>query len=121
MSDPVLTSAQLRAGIWDFSVTCATTPALIASHEGQPLPGLRCDPDADTGSWRCSLPVPAAILSEGMQTIVIRTAAGVTIGSLAILSGAALAHDIRAEMDLLRSELDLLKAAFRQQHHPQTQ
>ena len=29
------------------------------------------------------------------------------------LAGEALAHDIRAEIDLLRAELDMLKRAFR--------
>ncbi|MDA0720220.1 MAG: hypothetical protein O2994_00870 [Proteobacteria bacterium] len=120
MSHPVLTGSQLRAGIWEFAVTCTATPDLIASHEGQVLPDLRCTQGSGPDRWQCSLPVPAAILNDGLQTIVIRSADGITIGSLAILSGAALADDIRAEIGLLRNELDLLKAAFRQQHHRKT-
>lgn len=116
MSHPVLTGSQLRAGVWEFGVSCSGTPDLIATHEGQVLPALRCAPGPAPGSWRCSLPVPATILNDGLQTIVIRTPDGTTIGSLAILAGEALADDIRAELGLLRSELDLLKAAFRQQH-----
>ncbi|WP_322890408.1 MULTISPECIES: hypothetical protein [unclassified Yoonia] len=117
MSHPVLTGSHLRAGIWEFGVTSTARPDLTATHEGQPLPDLRCAPGDAPDRWLCSLPVPSAILNEGLQTIVIRSTDGTTIGSLAILSGEALAEDIRAEIDLLRCELDLLKAAFRQQHH----
>lgn len=117
MPHPVLTRSHLRAGIWDFGVTSPTAPDLVADHDGQPLPDLRCTPGPEAASWVCSLPVPAAILNDGVQTIVIRTVDGTTIGSLAILSGAPMADDIRAEIDLLRSELDLLKAAFRQQQN----
>ncbi|WP_019953457.1 hypothetical protein [Yoonia vestfoldensis] len=116
MSYPALTQSRLYAGIWEFSVTCDTAPELVASHEGQVLPDLRCSAGPDAGTWRCSLPVPSAVLSDGLQTIVIRTPDAISIGSLAILSGEALADDIRAEITLLRNELDLLKAAFRQQH-----
>jgi hypothetical protein len=35
------------------------------------------------------------------------------LASFAFLAGDALSEDIRAEMDLLRDELDMLKRAFR--------
>jgi len=38
---------------------------------------------------------------------------GMTLNSFALLFGEVLAEDIRAEMGLLREELDLLKSAFR--------
>ncbi len=117
MSYPVLTQSRLRTGLWEFSLSSNAAPELIASHEGQVLPDLHCAPGPEAEIWRCSLSIPPAILNEGLQTIVIRTTDGTTIGSLAILSGEALADDIRAEVDLLRSELDLLKAVVRQYHH----
>ena len=38
---------------------------------------------------------------------------GMMLNSFALLFGEVLAEDIRAEMGLLREELDLLKSAFR--------
>ena len=37
----------------------------------------------------------------------------VVLGSFSIVAGDALAEDIRAELTLLRAELDMLKKAFR--------
>ena len=60
------------------------------------------------------VPVPSRLISDGVQTFLINDMeAGETIGDFALLSGDALAHDIRVEMSLLREELDLLKRAFR--------
>jgi hypothetical protein len=52
MSHPVLTGSQLRAGIWEFAVTCTATPDLIASHEGQVLPTLRCTKGSGPDRWQ---------------------------------------------------------------------
>jgi len=38
---------------------------------------------------------------------------GGKLGSFTVIAGEALGDDIRAEMDLLRAELDMLKRAFR--------
>jgi hypothetical protein len=116
MSQPVLTQSRLQAGVWHCVIEAQSAPDLVASLEGRVLPGLTCRAGQAAGSWRINLPLPSEILSEGLQTIVLRMPDGTTIGSLAILSGEALADDLRAEIALLRSELDILKAAFRRQH-----
>jgi len=60
------------------------------------------------------LPIPAAILSEGVQTILFRDpASGETLARLTRVTGVPLEEDLRAELDLLRAELDMLKRAFR--------
>ena len=60
------------------------------------------------------VPIPAELLSDGVQTFLIRdTDSGETLESFSILAGEALADDIRAEVELLREELDMLKRAFR--------
>ena len=66
------------------------------------------------GRWTVRVPIPADLISDGVQSFVISDATtGTTLSSFAIIAGDALAEDIRAEMDLLRAELDLLKRAFR--------
>ena len=116
MSDLTLTKARLIAGVWTGILTGhdgEAAPQLKLTHTGDALPGLVTARQAD-GSWLVEAPVPADRLADGVQTFVIADAAtGVTLASFAFLAGEALAEDIRAEMDLLRDELDMLKRAFR--------
>lgn len=119
MTDPFLTQSRLQAGVWQARLEQAgpNTPALTASHAGRKLPDLSCTPTDQAETWQISLPIPAEVLNDGLQTIILSRPDGTTVGSLAILAGEALADDLRAEISLLRSELDLLKAAIRRLHH----
>jgi hypothetical protein len=116
MKQITLTKTRLTSGIWEGELTGAgtTEPQLQVSHQGAAVPGLLLVHDAARGAWRVTFPIPADLISDGMQTFVISDAQGRTLASFALLAGDALAEDIRAEMDLLRQELDLLKMAFRQ-------
>lgn len=117
MSDLTVTKTRLFQGIWEGIVTgtaAGIRPAIAVTHLEQPVPGADLKEMEDTNSWLLRIPVPRDALSDGVQTILIRNAdTGETLESFAILAGEALADDIRAEMDLLREELDLLKRAFR--------
>ena len=54
------------------------------------------------------------LIADGVQTFLISDKrSGETLDSFALMSGDALSYDIRAEMALLREELDMLKRAFR--------
>jgi hypothetical protein len=60
------------------------------------------------------VPLPASVIADGVQTVLITDAeSGARLASIPILSGSALEEDLRAEVGLLRSELDMLKRAFR--------
>ena len=60
------------------------------------------------------MPIPAEVIADGVQTFLISdTTTGERIGDFALMSGDALSYDIRAEVTLLREELDMLKRAFR--------
>ncbi len=106
-------------GVWEgwlsasgSGAAATALPEIEATHLDAPLPGVEVRPEA--GGWRVRVPVPAAILSEGVQTVLIRDrAAGETLASVAIVAGEPVEDDIRAEIDLLRAELDMLKRAFR--------
>jgi hypothetical protein len=66
------------------------------------------------GRWSLRLVLPADLLTDGVQTVVIRDrASGARLDSFAIVCGSPLDDDLRAEIDLLRAELELLKRAFR--------
>lgn len=116
MADLVLTKTRIRAGVWEGIATGTdTAPALEVLHLECPLPGVEVTAVPDRpGNWAVRVPVPAALLSDGVQTFLIREAAtGRTLDHFTIVTGVALEDDIRAEMDLLRAELDMLKRAFR--------
>jgi hypothetical protein len=116
MTDATLTPTRLRAGVWEGILTGVRgTPALLAECDGRRLdgPAVAAVPDRP-GNWAVSLAIPADLLSEGVQTILIREQGQeVVLAHVTLIAGAALEDDLRAEIDLLRAELDLLKRAFR--------
>ena len=116
MSDLTLTKARLSGGVWTGILTGHdgdAAPKLKLTHKGDALPGL-ATVRQDDGSWLVDAPVAIDRLADGVQTFVISDAdSAAVLASFAFVSGEALAEDIRAEMDLLRDELDMLKRAFR--------
>ena len=117
MSVLTVTKTRLFQGMWEGIVTGApagTRPSIAVTHLEQPVPGAEVLEAAEGTGWVLRIPIPREALSDGIHTFLIRDGeTGETLNSFAILAGEALASDIRAEMDLLREELDLLKRAFR--------
>lgn len=117
MPELTLTKLQIAGGVWTGRLTgpAGAAPRLEATLLDQPVGQLQVRPDAGApGHWTVSLPIPPEALRDGMQTILIREAqTGGRLASITILLGEPLEDDIRAEVNLLRAELDLLKRAFR--------
>ncbi|MEO0904591.1 MAG: hypothetical protein AAFX89_07445, partial [Pseudomonadota bacterium] len=88
-------------------------PDLHVTHLGATLDQVSYEHDSTHNVWRVRVTLPEGMISDGVQTCVISDASGVTIGSFAIICGAPLADDLRAEISLLRSELEVLQKAFR--------
>ena len=101
----------LRAGVWHGRVLGDVAGLEVLVH-GHPLTDVRLAPDGDAGQ-RIAVPIPAAVLEDGIQTFVIRDGTGEVLGHFSIGAGTGMEADLRAEIDLLRAELDLLKRAFR--------
>jgi hypothetical protein len=114
---PCVTGARVHAGEWQAILTCAgaATPQVEAFHDGLAVPGVAVAPlPGEPGRYVVRVPIPAEIVSDGLQTLLIRLAgAEEPIGRVAVIAGAVAEGDLRAEIDLLRAELDLLKRAFR--------
>ena len=109
----MLELSRIRAGLWEGIFAAEAEPALEVVHLNEVLPDLSVTP-AGPGQWALSLPIPAAVLSDGVQTFVLRAPGSEEVlGRFAIVAGEPLAEDLRAEIDLLRAELELLKTAFR--------
>lgn len=119
MSDVTLTATHLLGGIWRGVLTVSNAPKnyhpqIGASHLGVSIEGVTVTQSTDQDTWLINVPAPPEAISDGVQTILItdqRT--DVQLNSFTILAGEVLSDDIRADLDLLRAELDLLKKAFR--------
>ena len=117
MSDWTLTKTRLFEGVWEGVLASAeqndAAPEIEVTHLQQPLDGVEVTAGPD-GDWVLRVPVPADRIADGVQTFVIRDrTSGTVLDSFSLVAGDALAYDLRAEIALLREELDLLKRAFR--------
>ena len=112
---PTLVRSQFRGGVWEglLSGAGAAQPELQVTFLDEKLDGLDLTHDAAQDVWRVRFAVPQRLLNEGVQTFVFRDGSGTILDSFTFLSGDVLAEDIRAEVKLLRSELELLKQSFR--------
>lgn len=109
----MLELSRIRGGIWEGVVLSQELPRVEVLHLGQVLEGLGAERLAE-GKWRLSLPIPAEVLADGVQTFLVRDLEnGEIVERFSIVTGAPLEQDLRAEIDLLRAELDMLKRAFR--------
>ena len=116
MLEPQLTKTRIRAGIWEGVLSGTTEPPqLEVVLLEAPLPGLTVTPVPDRpADWAIRVAIPAEALNEGVQTFLIRNkSTGLTLAHFTIITGVAMEDDMRAEVDLLRAELDMLKRAFR--------
>ncbi|WP_300519625.1 hypothetical protein [Aliiroseovarius sp.] len=113
-----LTKTRIQAGVWEGELRVAgtrTEPRIEVSHLTQPIDGVEIAEDPETpGRFILRVPIPREVLYDGVQSFVITEAvSGEKLGSFTIVTGQPLEDDVRAEMALLREELDMLKRAFR--------
>jgi hypothetical protein len=119
MPDFKLTRRQIRAGVYQGSLAATgrtkRKPALEMRLLGVLLGSVTLTPDSKLNRcWDVRVNIPANILADGVQTFVISDKkTGETLDSFAIITGEVLQDDLRAEIALLQSELDMLKKAFR--------
>lgn len=111
-------SARVRAGVWEAVVETAAdapAPSVEVLHDGTLLTDVTLtSQDGQPGKWAVRAPIPATILAEGLQLMILReTGQDGTLARLAIVTGEAPDGDLRTEVEMLRAELDLLKRAFR--------
>jgi len=116
MSDWELTKTRFLDGVWEGLLTSqsnsANKPAMDVTHRDRTVEGVTLD-SSDIG-WVIRIPVPSTAIADGVQTIlVVDKTTDQSLGSLTLIGGDPLSEDIRAEIDLLRAELDMLKRAFR--------
>ena len=116
MIEKRLTKTRIRAGVWEGVMSgIPAAPQLEVMLQDRVLAGVMVDAvPGRTGEWAVRVPIPADALSEGVQTFLIREkGATEALAHFTVITGVAMEDDMRAEVDLLRQELDMLKRAFR--------
>ena len=113
-----LSKARFFEGVWEGVIAGdrddAPPPEIDVRVHDREVPDVAIEPLPDPASWLLKVPVPAKILADGVHTFVISEASiGQALGDFSIIAGDAAGEDIRAEMALLRAELDMLKRSFR--------
>ena len=118
MSDWMLTKTRLSQGVWEGILTreamAPNAPEIRVTYLDDPVEGIEVKEGTVPGQWILRVPIPQDAIADGVQTLLILDkASGDLLEKITIIAGEALADDIRAEMGLLRAELDMLKRAFR--------
>lgn len=118
MANVTLSKTRLFEGVWEgvlnTGASDAAAPKITVTHLQEALPDVSLSGGSEPGEWLVRIPVPAEKIADGVQTFVISDSrTGETLDSFSIVAGDALSDDIRAEVNLLREELDMLKRAFR--------
>ncbi|MDP4992108.1 MAG: hypothetical protein NWQ37_13005 [Marivita lacus] len=113
-----MSKARFFEGVWEGVIAGdsddSPTPKIEVRVQDKPVPDVSLDPLPDPGSWLLKVPVPTHFLADGVHTFMIsESTLGQALGNFSIIAGDAAGEDIRAEMSLLRAELDMLKRSFR--------
>lgn len=110
-----LTRTRLQGGRYEGILTADDMPPVIeAVHMERIIGTADVSPSAGKNRFQVGFDLPASVVSDGVQVVSLRSASdGEVLDRITLLAGAALDEDLRAEIALMRDELDLLKRAFR--------
>lgn len=115
MTEITLTQTHIAGGAWEGELAgvAGDAPAVEAWHQDRTLDGVEVTPlPGKPGRFSVRLAIPTTVLAEGVQTVLLRVG-GEVLAQFTIIAGVPMEEDLRAEISLLRAELDLLKRSFR--------
>lgn len=109
-----LVQTRIAGGVWHGILSARGNPPVIdLVGAGEVLCRARLTP-AGKGQWAVAADIPPNRLRDGVQTFVlVRADTGARLCAFSLVAGLPVGDDIRAEIDLLRAEVELLKRALR--------
>ncbi len=118
MSQFTVTKTRIQAGIWEGVISADQAglgePEIAVTHLDKPVKSIAISKESGNEHWTLRIAIPPELLADGVQVFVISdNVTGEKLDSFTIVTGEPLEEDIRAEVELLRAELDMLKRAFR--------
>lgn len=118
MSAYTLTKTRFKEGVWQGLLRASgadvAPPEIVVTLRDQPIKGVTIAETGQDGRWALEVPVPVEAVGDGVQTFLITDVnSDVILDSFTLIAGEVMGDDIRAEVELLRAELDMLKRAFR--------
>lgn len=114
-----LVKVSFQAGRYEGELTAPEETGIEAVHEGRVIAAGRLD--HGDGVTRVRVDLPVEVLSDGVQVVALRsTITGAVLDRITLLAGDVLDEDIRAEVELLRQELEMLKRVVRRHVSEQT-
>ena len=102
-----LEPGRIAGGVWEAVLTAVDAPVIEALSSGRSIEGVTVEA-GPPGRFIVRVPIPAWAVNEGVQTILVQ-AGNKRLAVISLVAGEPLDEDIRAEVSLLRAELDLLK------------
>ena len=91
-----------------------SAPEFTVSLQGKNVSRLKAELKSKPKRYELSVPIPSEAIAKGVHTVIISlVGSSDALAKIPIVAGDVLSEDIRAEVSLLREELDLLKRAFR--------
>lgn len=119
MSEITVTATRMKEGVWEALLRRereedhADLPSVEVTLDNAAVPDVQVIPDQE-GGYVLRVPIPREAICDGVQTFLVHEAgSGEKLGAFTLIAGEAVEDDIRAEIELLRAELDMLKRAFR--------
>ena len=126
------THGGLRGGVWQGILHADKAPGRLLLVQNGVTAGVATVTPAGNDSFHVSVPLPADRLSDGVHTFILIADDGQgddaqgdgrggdgpmpgaeRLGVLPIVAGYVLEEDLRAQLELLRAEVDLLKRELR--------
>ncbi|MBQ0806082.1 hypothetical protein [Sulfitobacter sp.] len=116
MSTLKLTKTRMLEGVWQGILTGTgdETPKITVTHGNSNVADFKLVRNETADHWSLTIPVPAAAIADGIQVILVTDLeTDQKIGDIVIIGDDVTSIDLRAEMALLRAELEMMKRAFR--------
>jgi hypothetical protein len=115
MTDWTLVRLRLAAGLWEGRLAGpagAEPPPLAATCDGVEIAAPQTVPEGP-GAWSVAFRLPPEVIADGTRTLAIGPRGGEPLCRETLAFGDPLEADLRAELAALRTDLELLKRAFR--------